>query len=112
GAALGWRLGLLDGVSDGTVSSLLGLSRDEDLGEAEREEPELLALITPELSSTVPRRLNKMSAESGGVLWQGRGNTLSPQPCVEWPMIDQVAWATQRFGHASIPEDCSRFPRE
>jgi hypothetical protein len=27
-------------------------------------------------------------------------------------MIDQVAWATQRFGHASIPEDCSRFPRE
>ena len=69
-AALGWRLVLLDGVSDGTVSSLLGLGRDEDFGEAEREEPELLALIAPELSSTVPRCLNEMTAD--GVVCSGR----------------------------------------
>ncbi len=111
-AALGWRLVLLDGVSDGTVSSLLGLGRDEDFGEAEREEPELLALITPELSSTFPRSVDEMTANGGGVLWRGRANTLSPGPHVEWRAIDDVARATERLGHASILEDCSRFPRE
>lgn len=111
-AALGWRLVLLDGVSNGTVASLLGLSRDEDFGEAEREEPELLALIAPEVSSTVPRCLNEMTADGGGVLWQGRANTLSPEHCVEWRVIDEVVRATQRFGNVSITEDFSGFPRE
>jgi SagB-type dehydrogenase family enzyme len=108
--ALGWSLVLLDGDSDGTVSSLLGLDRDEDFGEAEREEPELLALITPEISSTVRRCLSKMRADRRAVLWQGRANTLSPKPCVEWPVIAEVARATRRFGRVSIAEDCSRFP--
>jgi SagB-type dehydrogenase family enzyme len=55
-AALGWRLVLLAGVSDGAISSLLGLTRDQDFGEAEREEPELVALIAPLLSSAIPWR--------------------------------------------------------
>ena len=111
-AALGWRLVLLDGVSDGTVSGLLGLSRDEDFREAEREEPELLALIAPELSWAGSRCLNEITADGGGVLWQGRANTLSPTHRVEWPMINEVERATQRFGHESISEDGSGFPRE
>lgn len=111
-AALGWRLVLLDGVSDGIISSLLGLGRHEDFGEAEREEPELLALITPSLSSIVARCLSEIAADGGGVLWQGRANTLSPNPGVEWPVIDQVARATQRIGHASILEDYSGFQKE
>ncbi len=46
-AALGWKLVLLASVSDGTLSSLLGLDRDEDFAAAEREEAELLVLISP-----------------------------------------------------------------
>jgi SagB-type dehydrogenase family enzyme len=111
-AALGWRLVLLDGVSDGAIASLLGLSRDEDFGEAEREEPELLAVIAPELTSRVPRYFNEVTAEGGGVLWQGRANTLSPEHCVEWPVIDEVVRATRGSRNVSITEDCSRFPRE
>ncbi len=111
-AALGWRLVLLAGVSDGAISSLLGLGRDEDFGEAEREEPELLALIAPELSSRVPRYLNEVTADGGGVLWQGRANTLSPEHCVEWPVIDEVARATRGSRNVSITEDCSSFPTE
>ena len=111
-AALGWRLVLLDGVGDVVVSRLLGLGRHEDFGEAEREEPELLALIAPEVSSTVPRCLNEVTADGGGVRWQGRPNTLSPEHCVEWRVIDEVVRATQRFGNASITEDFSGFPRE
>ena len=50
-AALGWRLVLLDSVSDGTLSSLLGLDRDEDFVAAEREEADLLVLISPDLTA-------------------------------------------------------------
>ena len=53
-AALGWRLVLLDGVSNSTISSLLGLDRDEDFAGAEREEAELIALITPDFPAPLP----------------------------------------------------------
>ncbi len=108
-AALGWRLVLLDCVGDDTLASLLGLSRDEDFGEAEREEPELLALVAPALSSRVSHGLNQVRVD--GVLWQGRANRLSPEHAVEWPVIAEVTRAT-RGREASITEDGSRFPGE
>ena len=111
-AALGWKLVLLDGVGDAAVSRLLGLGRHEDFGEAEREEPELLALIAPNFPSTVPRYLNEVTADSGGVRWHGRANMLSPQHSAEWPVIDEVARATRRSGNVSITDDVSKFPTE
>ena len=112
-AALGWRLVLLDGVADVTIARLIGLSRSKDFGEAEREEPELLALIVPELSSSaVPRRLNEATVDGGGLLWQGTANILSPEHGVEWPVIDEVERATRRCQSASITEDFSKFPTE
>ena len=111
-AALGWKLVLLDGVGDAVVSRLLGLDRDEDFRDAEREEPELLAVIAPELSPTVPRDLNGVTTDSAGVRWQGRANTLSPEHSIEWPVIDEVAQATRRSGHGSITDDFSRFPTD
>ncbi len=107
-AALGWRLVLLDGVGDGTLASLLGLDRDEDFGGAEREEPELLALVAPALSFRVSHDLNRLGMD--GVPWQGRANRLSPGHAVEWPVIAEVMRAT-RGGEASITEHGSAFPR-
>lgn len=111
-AALGWRLMLLDGVGDGVVSRLLGLDRHEDFGEAEREEPELLAVVAPELSPTLPRGLDGVAADGGGVRWHGSANTLSPEHSIEWPVIDEVAQATRRSGNGPITDDLSRFPTE
>ena len=111
-AALGWKLVLLDGVGDAAVSRLLGLGRNEDFGEAEREEAELLALIAPDLPSTVPRSLNGVTADSGDGRWQGRANTLSPEHSAEWSVIDEVARATRRSGNVSITDNFSRFPTE
>src|SRR5712692_1448761 len=111
-AALGWKLVLLDGVGDGVVSRVLGLGRDEDFGDAEREEPELLALVAPALSPTGPCGLNGVTTDSGGVRWQGGANTLSPEHSIEWPVIDEVAWATRRSGNVSITDDFSRFPTD
>ncbi len=111
-AALGWRLVLLDGVSDGTLSSLLGLDREEDFAEAEREEAELLALIAPDFPAPLPTDSKPLPANGGGVLWQGRANTLSPEHRDEWPVIDELAQATRRCEGSPIQEDFSGFPSE
>lgn len=111
-AALGWRLVLQDGVSDGAISSLLGLDCDEDFAVAEREEPELLAWVSPDLPSTVTPRLHEPTAGGAGALWHGVANTLSHEHSVEWPVIDEVAQATRCCKSAPITEDFSGFPSE
>jgi hypothetical protein len=68
-AALGWGLVLLDGISDSAIAGLFGLSRGDNYGPAEREEPELLALVTSGLPSTSPRLLNGLTAGSTGARW-------------------------------------------
>ena len=110
-AALGWKLVLLDGVSDGTLSSLLGLDRDEDFAEAEREEADLLVLIAPNFPIPLPSNLEPMTAH-GGVLWRGRANKLSLENSVVWPVIDEVAHATRRGESSPIQENFSGFPSE
>ena len=111
-AALGRGLVLLDGISDSAIAGLFGLSRGDDYGAAEREEPELLALVTPGRPSTSPQLLNGLTAGSIGAQWCGGANTLSPEHSVEWPVIDEVAQATRRSGSAPITEDFSGFPTE
>ena len=114
-AALGWKLVLQDSVSDGTLSSLLGLDRDEDFAAAEREEADIFVLISPNLAAPLMMEWNwnkPLTAHGGDVLWQGRANTLSPEHAVEWPVIDAVAQATRRCASAPIKEDFSGFPSE
>ncbi len=116
-AALGWRLVLQSSVSDSTLSSLLGLDRDEDFAAAEREEAELLVLISADFPAPLLTECKPLTAHGGGVLWHGRANTLSPTHSVEWPVIDAVAQATRRSESSPIAafpgkEDFSGFPSE
>jgi SagB-type dehydrogenase family enzyme len=111
-AALGRGMVLLDGISHSAIAGLFGLSRGDDYGAAEREEPELLALVTPGRPLTSPQLLNGLTAGSIGAQWCGRANTLSPEHTVEWAVIDAVAQATRRSGSAPMTEDFSRFPTE
>jgi SagB-type dehydrogenase family enzyme len=109
-AALGWGLVLFDRISDSAIAGLFGLNRGDDYGQAEREEPELLALITPGLQLPAPQLLNGLMAGSVSARWCGRANALSPEHGVQWPVIDEVAQATRRSTSAPITEDFSRFP--
>ena len=111
-AALGWGLVLFDGISDSAIAGLFGLNRGDDYGQAEREEPELLALITPGLQLPAPQLLNGLTPGSVSARWCGRANALSPEHGVQWPVIDEVAQATRRSTSAPITEDFSRFPTE
>lgn len=112
-AALGWKLRLLDRVGDTALSSLLGLDRDADFAGAEREHPELLALVVPgewtdHPGPHLPEEVVREVAASG---WFGGANALSRNHQVDWPVIDQVARATARKT-PSTEGDFSEFPFE
>jgi SagB-type dehydrogenase family enzyme len=114
-ATLGWKIQLMDGVADSTLASLLGLDRDEDFATAEREEAEVLVLITPTLPlPTTPFNTphKPLTPHCSDVVWQGKANTLSPEHGVAWPVIDDVAQATRQCARMPINEDFSNFPLE
>ena len=113
-ATAGWTLRLLDGVGDTTISRLLGLDREVDYTNAEREHPELVAVVVPNTHawSTSSRRLPEEAVRQvAQATWYGTANALSRQHAVEWPVIDVVAAATSDA--TSVTEgDFSRFPAE
>lgn len=80
-ATLGWQLKLLDGISDHHLASLLGLDRDEDFIDVEREIPEALVLI-----SNSP--VDKISPEWPEFIlnanWYGKASRLSNER-LQWP---------------------------
>ena len=111
-AALGWKLHLLDRVVSSAVSQLLGLDRETDYTGAEREHPELVALVVRETWARdgglcVSKAAISQVATSR---WYGTANVLSREH-VDWPIIDQVAAATTNLG-IGANEEFSGFPSE
>jgi hypothetical protein len=99
---LGWRMQLLPAWSDAQVATLLGLDRDADYEDAEREEPECIALVTtppgPEIrDSGLDPDPDVLVDAARRAMWRGRANRLSSDH-VEWPLIDEVTQATRYPG--------------
>jgi SagB-type dehydrogenase family enzyme len=112
-AMLGWRLHLLPDWSDAQIAGLLGLDRNQDYDDAEREEPECIALVSAlpgfgiRDSGFDPERL--VAAARAG-LWSGRANRLSSDH-IDWPIIEEVAVATRYPGRTFEPRTVeSRIP--
>ncbi|MSO30198.1 MAG: SagB/ThcOx family dehydrogenase [Acidobacteria bacterium] len=97
-ALLGWRLVLLPRWSHAQLSTLLGLDRREDYADAEREEPECLAIVTADDPARWLERDPAPLAEAAARgSWRGTANRLSADR-VEWPIIDEVTVATRYPG--------------
>ena len=108
---LGWQLALLPQWSDADLAALLGLDRDEDFVDAEREEPECLAVVTsldPGLWLDEDPLMTTEAARTG--TWHGVANQLSRNH-VAWSIIDEVARTTAYPGMpaGTIPRDVARF---
>ncbi len=112
-ATLGWKLYLLDRVGDDAVSQLLGLDREADYAGAEREHPELVALVVQgNWASDRGLYLSKeLVSQVATSQWYGTANVLSPEHGVDWPGIDGVARATT-IPRIAADEEFSRFPSE
>lgn len=97
-ATLGWRLTILAGASDDTVSELWGLNRREDSHNTEGEYPELAAVVWyPERTTgeSLPLFLNQHVVSAlAQETWQGQANRLSHDNPIPWEIIDDVTTAT------------------
>jgi SagB-type dehydrogenase family enzyme len=109
-AALGWVLRLLDHIDDSAVARRLGLDRDEDFESAEREQPEVLALVGPATAPGEPWPEESIS-RAIATRWYGKANVLSRERGADWPVIDEVALATSHSRMAT-DEDLSGYPSE
>jgi len=112
-AALGWKVRLLDRVGCAAQARLLGLDRDADYGRAEREHPELMAVVVGEEDSSGRASIlsKDLTTQLASSQWCGTANELSREHGVEWSVIDEVATAT-RNPKTLAEEEFFSFPSE
>ncbi len=108
----GWELKLVSSWSTDLLASLLGLNRQEEFLQEERDEPELLAVVTPSTSGAknavdFPTPAEETIEDIRLAQWYGRANQLSREHVV-WPVIDEVTATTR------MPQDVTLAtpPRE
>jgi SagB-type dehydrogenase family enzyme len=114
-ALIGRRAVLLPAWSCRAIAAVTGIDREEDFTEAEREEPGCIMAIAATESADCPQHTVSQLAE--GIArgrWSGHANRLSEQH-IEWPLIDEVARATEDPGRSPVPTvsvaNCDRLPR-
>jgi len=111
-ATLGWKLTVLAGTSDDTVSDLLGLRPRNDYLDAEREYPELVAVVwLPDTTTTetLPLFLDQAAASAlAQGNWHGQANRLSRDNPIPWEIIDDVTEASWKTSQE--PEFTSLIP--
>ena len=100
---MGWELRLVDTDSQ-RLAELLGTDRDPDYAGAEREEADLLVQILRRETPTEPVPWEE------GARWSGRANILDPHPMYHWPVIDEIAAATQRQHGDAAPPPSHAYP--
>ncbi len=107
-ATLGWKMALLDGLSQDATAMLLGTDRTEDFQGVEPEHPDCLAVIWPfgevkretldvKRGERTEVQLFLDSAVVKGLTectWHGKANRLSGEHGVQWDIIDDVAEAS------------------
>jgi len=94
-ALFGWHLSLVGNWSTEAMAALLGLDRRQEFPPDEREEPELLALVTPgPWAGTDLSLSHELLREIRSSRWFGTANRLSSRH-VPWHIIDAVAAATR-----------------
>ena len=101
-ATLGWKMVLLDEVSDDDIVALLGIGRDNDYPEAEREHPDCLAAVWPghadghtEGAASLPLTMESAAIQRvDRAIWHGAANRLSREKPHPWEIIDVVAEAS------------------
>ncbi len=92
-AILGWRLVLLDELSDDDTARILGLNRPQDFEQAEDEDPVCIAAVFPTENLHAKALINEEMIETiERSEWTGKANLLS-ESHVEWQIIDRAAAA-------------------
>jgi SagB-type dehydrogenase family enzyme len=114
-ALFGWHLSLAANWPTKAMAALLGLDRREEFPPDEREEPDLLTVVTPgPWAGLEPFLSDELLQEIRSSCWFGKANRLSSRH-VPWNTIDEVADATRippgsGLGRASPPATAPDYP--
>lgn len=109
-AEQGWCLRVVESLGDAGVARLLGLDREEDFSDAEREEPDLIAVVWPgnaEAPDSFRIESEQVEAAIAGS-WNGKANRLSRHHTVDWEIIDDATAATRKPAGANEEAGCNR----
>ena len=98
---------ILPDWSHADIAQLVGIDRDADFIDAEREEPGCILEVTSRQASVVSQKSSVVSRAAlldavGAGRWTGRANQLS-EDHVQWTFIDEIAAATRDAGHPAPP---------
>ena len=93
---LGWKLQILNTISDEAIAQLLGLNRFNDFEMEEKETPDLLAAIVPSYDTLKPSQSLKQESiqKIANGKWYGKANKLSEE-YYPWEIIDMVSDACE-----------------
>lgn len=101
-ALLGWRLRAVP-MGSVALARLLGLDRDADFMDAEREEAERLFELVAAPHDDAPPDAVDPRTWTRDVAWHGSANRLDAHPMYRWPVIDAVAHATRTPDAVAAP---------
>lgn len=95
-SSFGWSIELLSEISDADIGHCLGLGRNEDFVAEEQETADLLCHLhtsqTP-FSGTNTQALSQLQQTTE---WFGKAERLSGRHFYRWPIIDEIATASQK----------------
>ncbi len=94
-AILGWTVELITECADDELSALLGLNREQDFKADEREYPDILCRIHTQ-NSPQSCDLDKLIQAAYNGTWTGTAKPLSQYHFYKWPVINEVAKATEK----------------
>jgi len=107
-AVQGWRVFMMDGISDEGIAALLGLDRAQDYIGAEREHADFLVAVVPRddvrgrAAAGLPY---DVITEVAAGRWTGMANALSGEHVTDWEIIDVAADACRKPATQPTPAD-------
>jgi SagB-type dehydrogenase family enzyme len=102
-AALGWSVEPVT-IADDDLEKLLGLDRDQDFGNAEREHPDLLIRIVTGNADSDTLHIEQIMQQCLQARWAGSANILDKHHMYKWPIINEVAHATTTVKDSTSPQ--------
>ncbi|MBT9612037.1 MAG: nitroreductase, partial [Burkholderiales bacterium] len=106
---LGWQLRLAPACDSAQLARLLGIDRDQDFAHAERETPDLLLQVLPQHTQS-EQVFTPGMWDAAQTIWTGQANILDPHPMYRWPIIDEVASATEKTLHVMEAANPAPYP--
>lgn len=100
-ATLGWHSTPQATVGDAQLAQLLGIDRDNDFINTEREHPDLLLQIGGDENAAI--NINELLSRCGNGVWHGTANTLDRHHVYDWPVIDAAAAICIKPAQADSP---------